>query len=145
MCGDFDQPETAQRRAEARGAPSAPRRILVVDDNHDSASSLAALLRAEGHTIEVAYDGERAVEAAAVFRPDAVLLDIGLPGMSGLEACRAIRSQAGNERILIAALTGLGQQEDQLRSKEAGFDAHLVKPVPHERLVQLVSSAAAKR
>jgi len=135
----FDEGAAARGGARAAAAVD-PRRILVVDDNRDSAASLAAVLRADGHTIEVAYDGERAVEAAAAFRPDAVLLDISLPGMSGLDACRAIRLQAGNERILIAAVTGLGQGEDQRRSREAGFDAHLVKPVAHDELVALFSA-----
>ena len=87
----------------------------------------------------MAYDGEHAVKAAASFRPDTVLLDIGLPGMSGLDACRAIRSQAGNEHILIAAVTGLGQEDDERKSREAGFDAHLVKPVEHAALVALLA------
>jgi PAS domain S-box-containing protein len=135
--GEAEQPPPKTRRA---GAPVDRRRVLVVDDNKDSASSLAMLLRADGHTIEVAYDGEHAVEAAAAFRPDAVLLDIGLPGMSGLDACRAIRSQAGNEHVLIAAVTGLGQEQDQRRSREAGFDAHLIKPVAHEELLALFAA-----
>jgi PAS domain S-box-containing protein len=125
--------------AQPSGVAADPRRILVVDDNQDSAASLARLLRADGHTTEVAYDGERAVEAAASFKPDTVLLDIGLPGMSGLDACRAIRSQAGNQHILIAAVTGLGQEEDERKSREAGFDAHLVKPVEHAALVALLA------
>jgi CheY-like chemotaxis protein/anti-sigma regulatory factor (Ser/Thr protein kinase) len=125
------------RPAKAAGAP---RRILVVDDNRDSAASLAMLLRTDGHTIEVAHDGERAVQATVSFRPDAVLLDIGLPGMSGLDTCRAIRSQAGSEHILIAALTGWGQEEDRRRSREAGFDAHLVKPVAYDALVAFFAS-----
>jgi PAS domain S-box-containing protein len=127
-------------RTQPSGAVGDPRRILVVDDNQDSAASLARLLRADGHTTEVAYDGEHAVEAAASFRPDTVLLDIGLPGMSGLDACRAIRSQAGNQHILIAAVTGLGQEEDERKSREAGFDAHLVKPVQHAALTALLAA-----
>jgi CheY-like chemotaxis protein len=124
--------------AEERQAHAIPRRVLVVDDNPDSAASLAMLLRSAGHTVEVAHDGERAVEAAARFHPNAVLLDIGLPGMNGLEACRAIRAQPGGDAITIAALTGWGQHEDQRRSREAGFDAHLVKPVEREALAALL-------
>jgi PAS domain S-box-containing protein len=130
----------ARQKPAAGGAQADPRRVLVVDDNADTAASLAMLLRADGHVTEVAHDGERAVQAAAAFRPDAVLLDIGLPGMSGLDACRAIRSQSGNEHILIAAVTGLGQDEDRRRSREAGFDAHLVKPVAREQLLALFAA-----
>jgi PAS domain S-box-containing protein len=137
----FDEGATPRGpRTQASGTGADPRRILVVDDNQDSAASLARLLRADGHTTEVAYDGERAVQAAASFRPDTVLLDIGLPGMSGLDACRAIRSQAGNQHILIAAVTGLGQEEDERKSREAGFDAHLVKPVQHAALTALLAA-----
>ncbi len=135
----FDEGAAPRRATPSAAGAVDPRRILVVDDNLDSAASLAGLLRAEGHTTEVAYDGERAVEAAASFRPDTVLLDIGLPGMSGLDACRAIRSQAGNEHILIAAVTGLGQEDDARKSRAAGFDAHLVKPVDHAALMSLLA------
>jgi CheY-like chemotaxis protein/nitrogen-specific signal transduction histidine kinase len=134
----FDEGPAAGR--ERTGGPRAPqRRILVVDDNEDSTASLAALLRAEGHVVESAADGERAIEAAAAFRPEVVLLDLGLPGMSGLDACRAIRAQPGGAGILIAALTGWGQEEDRRKSSEAGFDAHLVKPVPLAALVALLA------
>ena len=127
-------------RGEARYSGQ-PRRILVVDDNEDTAASLAMLLRADGHTVEVANDGQGAVAAAAAFRPGTILLDIGLPGMNGFDACRAIRSQAGGEAIQIAALTGWGQEEDQRRSREAGFDAHLVKPVDRPALLALLAAA----
>ena len=75
------------------------------------------------------------IEVAAAFRPNTILLDIGLPGMNGIEACRAIRSQAGGDTIQIAALTGWGQEDDQRRSRDAGFDAHLVKPVARDQLL----------
>jgi len=135
---DDAAPPSGQRPAARRGKP---RRILVVDDNEDSAHTLALLLRAEGHAVEVANDGEHAIAAVASFRPNTVLLDIGLPGMSGLEVCRAIRAQAGGDAIQIAALTGWGQEEDQRRSREAGFDAHLVKPVERSALTALLASA----
>jgi CheY-like chemotaxis protein len=114
--------------------------VLVVDDNEDSAVTLAMLLREDGHTVEVAHDGERAIAAAAAFRPNAVLLDIGMPDMNGFDACRAIRAQPGGKDIVIAALTGWGQEEDQRRSRDAGFDAHLVKPVEREALAALLAS-----
>jgi len=135
---DDAAPPGGQRPAARSGKP---RRILVVDDNEDSAATLALLLRAEGHAVEVANDGERAIAAVGSFRPNTVLLDIGLPGMSGLEVCRAIRAQAGGDAIQIAALTGWGQEEDQRRSREAGFDAHLVKPVERSALTALLASA----
>ena len=137
----FDAP--LPPRGKAKDAPGAgkPRRVLVVDDNEDSAASLALLLRMDGHTVQIASDGEGAVEAVSSFRPNTVLLDIGLPGMNGLEACRAIRSQAGGDAIQIAALTGWGQEEDRRRSREAGFDAHLVKPVERSTLAKLLASA----
>jgi len=130
---------------ERKPYPSAgaPRRVLVVDDNRDNATSLAMMLRAVGHTVEIALDGERAVERAAAFRPDTVLLDIGLPGMNGLEACRRIRAQAGGDAMLIAAITGWGQDNDVLRAKEAGFDAHLVKPVELAKIAALLSAGRA--
>ena len=136
----FDQAAPVRgKRPEARGGK--PRRVLVVDDNEDNAASLAMLLRLEGHIVEVASDGARAVAAVASFRPNTVLLDIGMPGMDGLEACRAIRSQAGGESIQIAAVTGWGQEEDRRRSRAAGFDAHLVKPVERSALAALLASA----
>jgi CheY-like chemotaxis protein len=115
--------------------------VLVVDDNEDNAATLAMLLRLEGHTVQMASDGARAIAAVASFKPQTVLLDIGMPGMSGLEACRAIRALAGGDAIQIAALTGWGQADDQRRSREAGFDAHLVKPVERAALAALLASA----
>jgi PAS domain S-box-containing protein len=134
-----EAPQAAER-ARAALPPPAPRRILVVDDNVDGAQSLAMLLAADGHEVQVANDGERALAAAAAFSPDTVLLDIGLPGMSGLEVCRALRARPGGDRIQIAALTGWGQDADLRRTRDAGFDAHLVKPVEHERLIELLSA-----
>jgi len=136
-----DPPAPSQAAGPEAKYTGKPRRILVVDDNEDTAASLAMLLRADGHTVEIAHDGQGAVEAAATFRPNTVLLDIGLPGMSGIEACRAIRSQAGGDTLQIAALTGWGQEEDQRRSRAAGFDAHLVKPVERSALLALLSAA----
>jgi PAS domain S-box-containing protein len=120
-------------------------RILVVDDNQDSADSLAMLLELTGHTVLTAHDGQAALDAAAQHRPDVVLLDIGLPTLNGHEVCRRIRQQPwGNDMVLIA-LTGWGQDEDRRRSQEAGFDGHLVKPVDHTRLVTLLASLIERR
>jgi len=121
------------------------RRVLVVDDNEDGAESLAMLLRAEGHHVEVAQDGARALEAAETFRPEVVLLDIGLPGMDGYDACRAMRARPGGDRIVIAALTGWAQEDDHRRSRDAGFDAHLAKPVERAALSALLEAKVEVR
>jgi len=131
-----------------RGEPPRPeapsrRRVLVVDDNHDSADSLAALLKIMGNEVTTAYDGAQAVEIAAALRPEVVLLDIGMPVLDGFEACRRIREQPWGRAMHLIALTGWGQHEDRRRSQEAGFDAHLVKPVDADDLIRAVASAPA--
>jgi signal transduction histidine kinase/ActR/RegA family two-component response regulator len=131
---------------EYRGETKIGLRILVVDDNRDSANSLAKMLRLMGGDTRTAYDGEEAVAAAAEFRPDAVVLDIGLPKLNGYEACRRIRALPGAKRVLLIAQTGWGQVEDRQRTQQAGFDHHLIKPVDHAVLMKLLaeSSPAAK-
>jgi PAS domain S-box-containing protein len=116
------------------------RSILVVDDNRDSAESLAMLLRLTGNRVSTAHDGLEAIEVAESQKPDVILLDIGLPKLNGYEACRKIREQAWGQQIKIVALTGWGQDDDRRRSKEAGFDGHLVKPVEHAALHKLFSA-----
>jgi signal transduction histidine kinase len=115
------------------------RRILVVDDNLDSAESLAMLLGITGHEVQTAHDGEEAVAAAETFRPEVVLLDIGLPKLNGYEAAHQIRQQPWGRKMALVALTGWGQEEDRRKSKQAGFDNHLVKPVDYAALVQLLA------
>lgn len=115
-------------------------RILVVDDNEDSAESMASFLMLSGHEVRTAHDGLSAVEAAAEFIPVVVLLDIGLPGLNGYEVSRRIRAQRGDETLLIA-LTGWGTEEDRRRSREAGFDHHLTKPVEMDELRRLLATA----
>lgn len=119
---------------QERSGPECARRILVVDDNRDSAESLARLLRLFGHEVVLAHDGQAAMEAARVKKPDVAVLDIGLPGMNGYELARQLRQEPGQGRLILVALTGYGQDEDRLHSREAGFDAHLVKPVNLEEL-----------
>jgi CheY-like chemotaxis protein len=114
-----------------------------VDDNTDAAESLAMLLRALGHDVLTVHDGEQAVAAAAGFRPDVVLLDIGLPKMNGYEAARRIRDQGGRG-VTLVALTGWGQEEDRRRSREAGFDHHLTKPVAPAVLLELLAAAGPR-
>jgi CheY-like chemotaxis protein len=116
----------------------AGRRVLVVDDNTDAASSIAMLLRMHGQEVDVVERGLEAVEYLKGTRPDIILLDIGLPDISGYEVAREARKLAGGERIRIYALTGYGQQEDRRRAIEAGFDGHLVKPIAPADLVALV-------
>jgi CheY-like chemotaxis protein len=136
--------------ADARaGEPRQSRRILVVDDNRDAADSLCMLLKSRGHDVRVAYDGLEAVGAAVTFNPDVVLLDIGLPKLSGHEAARRIRDSRGGD-VLIIAVTGWGQEEDRRRAKEAGFDHHLTKPVEPADIARLIDASgeppeAAKR
>jgi DNA-binding response OmpR family regulator len=111
----------------------------VVDDNRDAADSLGMLLRMSGNEVYTAHDGLEAVEAAATFRPDVVLLDIGLPKLNGFEAARRIRAQQGGAAMLLIALTGWGQEEDRRRTKEAGFDHHITKPVEFNVLQKLLT------
>ena len=120
-------------------ATATPRRILVVDDNEDSANSLAELLRLAGHEVHTAYDGLAAVANSETIRPDVVLLDIGLPKLNGYEVCRRIREQPWGKSMMIVALTGWGQEEDRQRSRDAGFDSHTVKPVDYATLMRLLT------
>jgi CheY-like chemotaxis protein/anti-sigma regulatory factor (Ser/Thr protein kinase) len=106
-----------------------PLRILVVDDNVDAAEALTDIVEAWGHTARAVFHGQEALGAAARFRPDVVLLDIGLPGMDGYAVARALRADPNQPQPRIVAVTGYGQREDRQRSRAAGFDEHLVKPV----------------
>ena len=134
--------ETAPEAAPG-GLPSKHRRVLVVDDNRDSAAMLALLLGQSGHEIQMAYDGIEGLEVAQRFRPDVILLDIGMPRLNGYDACRQLRTLPGCGKALIVAMTGWGQQEDRKRSAEAGFDAHLVKPLDPQALRELLACVPA--
>ena len=116
-----------------------PRRVLVVDDNVDAAQILGRLLSADGHRVDVAHDGRKALEIAQAGAPEVILLDIGLPELNGYEVARRIRSLAGLERVMIVALTGYGQEADRLRASAAGFDHHLVKPVDLDVVRDLIA------
>jgi CheY-like chemotaxis protein len=116
-----------------------PRRILIVDDNEDSAMTLSVLFEMSGDETQTANDGLKAIAAAEAFRPDVALLDIGLPGLNGYEVAQAIRAQPWGATMVLIALTGWGQDEDRKKSKAAGFDAHMVKPVDHEALLKLLN------
>lgn len=115
------------------------RRVLVVDDNQDAAESLAIFLRLTGHDTHMAHDGLEAVEKAEQLSPDVILLDIGLPKINGFEAARRIRAQSRGKKLVLVALTGWGQDADRQKSREAGFDAHVVKPVDPDALTSLLS------
>ena len=104
-------------------------RALVVDDNHDSADTLAMLLQLLGHEVRCVYDPRQAADIAADFKPDVAFLDLGMPGMSGHDVARALRGGATDRAIVLVAVTGWGQPEERRRTREAGFDHHLVKPV----------------
>jgi CheY-like chemotaxis protein len=138
------QSQQASPQTQPSEEATAAHRILVVDDNRDSAESLATLLRLAGNELQLAYDGAEAVEKAALQNPDIIVLDIGLPRMNGYDACRAIRAQPGGKDITIIAASGWAREEDRRLSKEAGFDAHLIKPVDHAALMKLVAHAAAR-
>ena len=131
--------------AVSQPAPVVGRRILIVDDSEDGAESLAMLLQFSGHETHKAYDGVEAIEAAERLRPDAVLLDIGLPKLNGYEVCSRIRQEPWGKSLMLVALTGWGQEEDRHRSREVGFDAHLVKPVDHDVLLRLLASVPSVR
>jgi PAS domain S-box-containing protein len=133
----------AQRDDVARD--TGPQRLLVVDDNRESADSLAMFLRLCGREVHVAYDGNAGIEAAARLQPDAMLVDIGMPGRNGYEVCTHIRAQPWGQALAIFAVTGWGQQDDRERSERCGFDGHLVKPVDPDALLAHVDEACRRR
>lgn len=134
-------------RSERKGERAQPPalRVLVVDDNVDAADAMTASLRMEGHEAQAAYDGETALQEARTFRPNAVLLDIGLPGMSGLDVARSLRSLPETQHALLIALSGYGQLQDRQRSLEAGLDDHLIKPVDPSILSSLFVALRSDR
>ncbi len=118
--------------------PISELRILVVDDNLDAADTLAMLLKMMGNNVRTAHDGEEAVLAAGDLRPHAVLCDIGLPKLNGYEVCRRIRQEPWGANVILIAMTGWGQSDDRRKSKEAGFDHHMVKPVEPQSVMTLL-------
>jgi PAS domain S-box-containing protein len=130
--------------AEAQRPKTAPSRILVVDDNQDAADSLAMMLALDGHEVRQTYAGAPALDCLREFRPDVILLDIGLPGMDGYEVARRIREQPGGASVRLIALTGYGQESDKSRTRAAGFDEHLVKPVELRNLHQALAGVATR-
>ncbi len=128
-----------------RERPRQAVRVLVVDDNVDAASSLGTLLELDGYEVELAYDGHGAIDAARRFRPDVLLLDIGLPGLNGLQVARELRRDPAFADKLFVALTGYGQAEDRRESRAAGFDHHLTKPIDEIELMSLLAAVAARQ
>lgn len=129
----------------AETKPVHPRRILVVDDSRDNAESMALLLELDGHETFTAHDGPEAVARAAELVPDVLLLDIGLPGISGYEVCRQVRLQPAGAGIIIIALSGWGQAADKQKALDAGCDDHLTKPVEHAVLTSTLRVIAERR
>jgi two-component system CheB/CheR fusion protein len=140
-----------EAKPEPARVPGPPRaavqvgRALVVDDNFDVAESMTWLLEGLAREIKVVHSGAAAVEAAGEFKPDVILCDIGMAGMDGYETCRRLRQIPGIEKVMIAAVSGYGAEEDRRRSQEAGFDRHLVKPVGRAALEELVKGAEAEK
>jgi PAS domain S-box-containing protein len=131
--------------AETAPVEVAPRRrVLIADDNEEAVEILAGLLELMGNDVQIAHDGAEAVDVAAQFRPEVIFLDLGMPRMDGLEACRRIRQEPWGEDAVIAALTGWGHEDDKRRTHEAGFDRHLVKPVGRAAIEELLAARHAR-
>jgi CheY-like chemotaxis protein len=135
-------PRAARAPLNEPPARQARRQLLVVDDNRDAANTLAALLESMGHEVRTAYDGNDAISLAVARPPDAVFLDIGLPGVNGYDVARAMRASPALSGTKLIAFTGYGHDEDRRRVREAGFDHHLVKPAGAEQLAKIVDGLA---
>jgi CheY-like chemotaxis protein len=121
-------------------SPDSRQRVLVVDDNHDAAESLAMLLELDNRSVQVAFDGLAALDVLEIFKPDIALLDIGMPRMDGYELARRIRATHLGGDVVLVALTGWGQADDKKRAAETGFDEHLTKPVDPDLLTRVLSA-----
>jgi CheY-like chemotaxis protein len=119
-------------------------RVLVVDDYPDTVESLALLLGLWGCEVLTAFDGPGALSTALSERPDAVLLDVGMPGLDGFEVARRLRAHPATQKVLLVAVTACGQEGDRLRSRQAGFDHHLLKPVEPQQLLRLLAEVPAR-
>ena len=122
---------------------SAPRRVLVVEDNLDTLRSTTLLLREMGHEVDYAINGYAALEAARRFMPEVIILDLGLPGMDGFEFCRKLKKEEALKAVRIIAVTGYGQEEYRVRSREAGCEAHLVKPISPAVLQAIIEESGS--
>jgi len=126
-------------------SPAPGCRVLVVDDDEDTADGMAALLSASGHEVRVAHDGPAAIATALEFHPQVVLTDLGLPQFNGYEVAARMRQHPDLARTVLVAITGHGQEQDRVRTRAAGFDHHLVKPVEPDEVLRIVGGAAAGR
>jgi PAS domain S-box-containing protein len=142
MPAEITRPSSEEHLPALRGVG---RRVLIADDNRDAADSLAMLLRLRGHEVHTVHDGHAALAAAAEFAPDAAVIDLGMPGLGGIDVAERIRGEPWGDGILLVALTGWGQQDDRRRTADAGFDHHLVKPADPAELDQLLQSSPARR
>jgi CheY-like chemotaxis protein len=140
--GDANKPASGQ---ESKAPPGDFVRALIVDDNIDAAESLSLLLKCEGHTTAIAHNGPEAVRKVPEFKPDIVLLDIGLPGMNGYDVARAIRALPDTEHTFVVAITGWGSEEDRRRSTSAGIDEHLTKPVDISMIELVLTTMQSRR
>jgi PAS domain S-box-containing protein len=136
--------EAVQKEERRRTVPAASMRILIVDDNEDAVSTLNMMLHLAGHQTRTARDGIEAVDIANTYRPNVVLLDIGMPRMNGYEAAETIRKQSWGQNMALIAMTGWGQESDRMKSRDAGFDEHLVKPVDPQLLLRLLKRIEEK-
>jgi len=138
-------PERLEQAEPPQEAAAFAGRVLVADDNRDAAESLVLLLEMDGHDVQAAFDGEAALAAVEKLRPHVALLDIGMPRLNGYDVARRIRAHAWGKQIYLVAITGWGQQADKRRAWDAGFDAHLVKPVPPEDIDRLLATVSGPR
>lgn len=144
-CAAQASPLEAEPRPATSTEPRRGLRVLIADDNRDAVESLAALLRTVGHDVRIAYDGAEALRIAKEYRPEVAVLDIGMPKMSGHEAARKMRAESWGQGAVIVALSGWGQEDDKRRSREAGMDHHLVKPLEPATLLRLLTGGIPSR
>ena len=136
------QPQASSPPTETAQPTGRSLRVLVVDDNVDTVTTLAMLVQESGHEVRTAYDGSAVLETALDYRPNVVLLDIGLPGLNGFEVAKQLRQQPALQNAVLVAMTGYGQESDRRRSREAGFDHHLVKPGDFGKMLQILATVS---
>ncbi|MDB5944722.1 MAG: putative histidine kinase, hybrid, partial [Ramlibacter sp.] len=135
-------PAAATASVAAAAGPRAGLRVLLADDNVDAADTMSAMLEMSGHEVRTVYSGRAVLQEAPAFAPEVMLLDIGMPGMSGYEVAQRLRADAHYERTVLVALTGWGSESDRAQALDAGFDHHLTKPVDHLVLERLLRQLA---
>ena len=136
------QPQESSPPIETAQPTGPSLRVLVVDDNVDTVTTLSLLVQESGHDVRTAYDGSSILEAALDYRPNVILLDIGLPGLNGFEVAKQLRRQPALQNVVLVAMTGYGQESDRQRSQEAGFDQHLVKPGDFGKVLQILATVS---